>query len=357
MPLNYWRRATWPDRLLLLAPLAIAAQLAGADPAIVFALSALALIPLAGKIGQSTEELSAYLGTHAGILLNVTMGNAVEFIIALLAIQHGLFGLVKASITGTIIGNVLAGLGLAFFVGGMRFAEQRFDTRNAGLNSTLLLLGVTAIVVPSAFFYFSPAAPGVRAADAQSLSLLVAVLLLAIYSLSLLFSLKTHSFLFARPTDVKPRWSLPVTVAILAGSTLLAAWVSEIFVSGIAPVAAQWGLGQVFIGAVLVALVGSATEFLLAVRAALRNNLELSITMTIGSSIQTALFVAPLLVLLSAAMGTPMNLVFSLFELLALFASVLIVNEISSDGQTNWFEGALLGVTYLIMAGMFFFVH
>lgn len=345
------------DNLLFLVPIAFLLRFLGVDPALTFIASGIAIIPLAAKISQSTQDLSSYLGSHFGGLLNVTFGNIVEFFIAVLALSHGLVEVVKASIIGTIIGNVLLGLGLALLFGGARYREQRFDTRTAGLNSTLLLLGAIALIIPSAFSLFSPSGTAsASASEVGLLSILVSALLLALYLLSMLFSLKTHPYLFNRRPADKPRWSQTRALLVLLVSTVLVAILSEWFVSGIAPLAYSWGWGPIFVGAVLVALIGGAVEYLAAMRAALLNNLDLSISMTIGSSIQTALFIAPLLVLGSAVAGQPLNLVFSPFEVLGLLATVLVVNEISSDGQTNWFEGALLCTTYLIMAGMFFFV-
>lgn len=354
---RYVREWNALDNLLVAVPIAILLYFIHADPALVFVFSGIALVPLASKIGQATEELSIHYGSHAGGLLNVTFGNIVEFFIAALALSHGLVEVVKASIVGTIIGNVLLGLGLALLFGGARYREQRFDTRTAGLNSTLLLLGATAILIPSAFYHFAASARTAQgAAEVEALSVLVAALLLALYLLSMLFSFKTHHYLYNHRLPSKPGWSVRQSLGVLALSTLMVALLAELFVSGIEPLASRWNLSQIFVGAVLVAVIGGATEYLSAIRAALSNNLELSIAMTIGSSIQTALFIAPLLVLGSALLGAPMTLVFPLFEILALLATVLIVNEISSDGQTNWFEGALLCTTYLIMAALFFFI-
>lgn len=348
-----------PWEWALVFPLAaLLASAAGMPAPWVFVLSALGILPLSRLISRATHELAGHLGSYSGGLLNITMANAAEFIIALLAIRHGLVEVVKASIAGSIVGNILLGLGLALLAGGLKFRDQRFDTRTTGLTSTLLLLGVMAIVVPSALYLLPGAVPSpVLDARVSQLSLMVAALLLALYVLSMLFSLKTHSHLFehAPAPRRRPRGALWRPAAVLLASTLLVAAVSELFIVGVRDVGASWGLGPLFLGAILIALVGNASEYMAAAAAALRNNLELSITMTVGSSIQMALFVAPLLVFASALIGPPITLAFGLIEILALGASVLVVNEISSDGQTSWFEGALLCVTYLILAGLFFF--
>ncbi len=349
----------WPSWLPLLSfPILLAAQLLAAPGIILFVLSIIAIIALAAQMGRSTEELAGHFGSTLGGFFNATFGNAAEFIIAIVAINAGLFDLVKASLTGSIIGNILFVMGASFFVGGLRYREQSFDVKQAGLNSTMLLIAVASMLVPSAFFFFAQSTPGHDiGVETEQLSLFVAVLMISLYVLSLVFSFHTHAYLFRKRLHEAPKGRADHAILVLLLSTVALALASEIFTHQLTGVAAQFNLSQIFMGAVVVALVGNAAEHMSALSAAKKNDLDLALAITIGSSIQIALLVAPLLVLVSYfILGTPLNLVFSLFEILAVFAAVLIVNEISSDGQTNWFEGAQLMAMYMILAGLFFFV-
>ncbi len=344
------------DLMLIFVPVTIALELLGAGSTLLFVSSVLAIIPLAAKMGEATEELAKTLGGHIGGLLNATFGNAAELIIALLAVDRGLIDLVKASLAGSIIGNLLFVFGLSVFIGGLKFKEQKFSSYLAGMNSTMLLIAFMSMMIPS-LFHFVPAEH--RGNDEDILSLAVSVLLIVLYVLSMVFSLKTHEYLFRSKGggEEKPKWSRNKSVAILAISTVALGVISEIFVGQIEPVASGFGLTELFIGAIIVAVVGNAAEHIAAVFFALKNDIELSMNVTVGSSLQIALFVAPLTVLAGAAMGRGMNLVFTPFEVIAVFASVLIVNEIATDARVNWFEGAQLMIMYLIIAVLFYFVR
>jgi len=343
------------DILLVFVPVTLILGWVGADSTMLFASSILAILPLAAKMGEATEELAKIYGGHIGGLLNATFGNMAELIIALIAISRGLEELVKASLAGAIIGNLTFVLGFSILIGGLKFKEQKLSTHLAGMNSTMLLIAFTSIMIPS-LFHFVPAEH--RGNDEELLSLSVSILLITVYVLSMVFSLKTHSYLFrSKESQEKPKWNRDIAIGILLASTVALALVSEVFVGQVEHVGKSFGLTELFIGAVIVALVGNAAEHLAAVFFALKNDLDLSINVTVGSSLQVAMFVAPIAVMAGALMGKPMDLVFTPFEVIAVFASVLIVNQISTDGRCNWFEGAQLVIMYLIIAVLFYFVR
>ena len=343
------------DILLVFVPVTLILGWVGADSTMLFASSILAILPLAAKMGEATEELAKIYGGHIGGLLNATFGNMAELIIALIAISRGLEELVKASLAGAIIGNLTFVLGFSILIGGLKFKEQKLSTHLAGMNSTMLLIAFTSIMIPS-LFHFVPAEH--RGNDEELLSLSVSILLITVYVLSMVFLLKTHSYLFrSKESQEKPKWNRDIAIGILLASTVALALVSEVFVGQVEHVGKSFGLTELFIGAVIVALVGNAAEHLAAVFFALKNDLDLSINVTVGSSLQVAMFVAPIAVMAGALMGKPMDLVFTPFEVIAVFASVLIVNQISTDGRCNWFEGAQLVIMYLIIAVLFYFVR
>lgn len=345
------------DILLVFIPIAILLDISGADGTLVFISSLLAILPLAAKMGEATEELAKIYGGHVGGLLNATFGNAAELIIALLAISKGLVDLVKASIAGSIIGNLLFVLGLSIILGGLKFKEQKLSAHLGAMNSTMLMIALMSLMVPSMFHFIPTDHWG---DDEKTLSLAVAALLIVLYLLSIVFSLKTHEYLFRSQEKVhaeKAKWSRNFSIGVLLASTIALAFVSEIFVGQVEHVAHSFGLTELFIGAIVVALVGNAAEHLAAVFFALKNDIDLAVNVTVGSSLQIALFVAPLAVIVGTLMGQPMDLVFTPFEMIAVFASVLIVNEMTTDGRFNWFEGAQLVIMYMIIAVLFFFVR
>jgi Ca2+:H+ antiporter len=285
-----------------------------------------------------------------GGLLSASFGNATELIIGIFALNAGLIEVVKASITGSIIGNLLLVLGLAMFSGGWRRDKQSFNKTGILAQSTTLFLATIALVVPAIFFQ---TAGDTRAVE--GLSVLVSLVLVCVYGATLLFSLHTHKHLYREEAGkFVPRWSTARAVATLVGAMLAVAWVSDIVVGSIEPLAASLGWSQLFIGVIFVALIGNAAENVSAVVVARKNRMDLALQISIGSATQIVLVVAPVLVLLGALLGQPMNLVFSTLELAAMALAVLIVNFIVQDGESNWLEGLQLLAAYAIMATAFF---
>ncbi len=347
------------DWLLLFVPFTVALALLGADPLYIFLSSALAIIPLAGLLGRATEHLTCHAGAAAGSLLNASLGNAAELIIALVALREGLHDVVKASLTGSIIGNILLVLGASMVAGGIKYERQRFNQTAAGVGSSLLVLAAVSLVIP-ALFHFTAADRGVRIE--HELSLLISVVLFVIYCLSLAFSLKTHRHLVSAGShdaeDLGERpWSYPLSVGVLAGVTVLIAVMSELLVGAIEPTAHRLGLTQIFVGVILVALVGNAAEHSTAVLMAMKNKMDLALGIAVGSSMQIALFVAPVLVFASYVIGDhPLDLIFTPFEVAAVAMSVLILGFVAVDGESHWMEGVMLLGVYAMLAVAFFFL-
>jgi Ca2+:H+ antiporter len=363
-----------PERLLLgllvFIPLAAMAELRHWGALTVFGFAALAIIPLAGLMGSATESLAHRFGAGVGGLLNATFGNAAELIIALAALQKGLYDVVKASLTGSIIGNVLLVLGLSILLGGLGRERQTFDRAAAAAGSTLLALAGIGLVVPAMFHIVGQHAVEIARVTAASeqasertLSLEIAMVLFAAYLLSLLFSLRTHRHLYAGQehagahAPVGPVPSSGRAALTLAVATALVAWMSELLVGAVEEASQAVGVSEVFIGVVVVAVIGNAAEHSTAVLMAMKDKMDLGLNIAIGSSIQIALFVAPILVFVSYAMPHgPMDLRFTPFEVLAVAISVGVVNLVAQDGESNWLEGALLVAVYLILGTAFFFL-
>lgn len=350
--------ASWLDVLLVFVPVSLALALFKADPLLVFATSALAIIPLAGLLGRATEHLTSHVGAGVGSLLNASLGNAAELIIALAALREGLHDVVKASLTGSIIGNVLLVLGASMIAGGAKYERQKFNQTAAGMGASLLVLAAVSLIIP-ALFHFTAADRGV--AIERELSLLIAIVLFVIYVLSLMFSLRTHRHVFAGAEhdchDLGERpWSYRMAVSVLAGVTALIAVMSELLVGAIEPTAHHLGLTQVFVGVILVALVGNAAEHSTAVFMAMKNKMDLALGIAVGSSMQIALFVAPVLVFASYAFGAPLDLIFTPFEVAAVTMSVLILGFVSIDGESHWMEGVMLVGVYVMLAVAFYFL-
>lgn len=339
---------------LLLAPAAIALPLLDAPAALVFAVSAAAIIPLAHLMGLATEELAARTGPTFGGLMNATLGNAAELIIGVFALRAGLVELVKASLTGSILGNLLLILGLSLLVGGMRYQRQSFNRQAAGMNVALLALAAVGLVVPALFEFTHQTDPGHVLED---LSITVAIVLMAIYLLSLWFSLKTHPHLF-RPEGAQeePEWSLRRSLVTLVLSTALVAWLSEILVGVTEETIAALGVSEFFLGIIIIPLVGNAAEHGAAVMMAAKNKMDLSFAIAVGSSTQVALFVAPLLVFVSLLLGNHMDLSFTAFEVTAVALATGVVTVIALDGESNWLEGAQLMAVYGILVAAFYFL-
>jgi Ca2+:H+ antiporter len=342
--------------LLLVLPIALIAQLGHWSAMWLFILSAVGVIPLAGLIGEATEAIASYTGPKVGGLLNATLGNAAELIITLVAVQAGLLDLVKASITGSILGNLLLVMGFSMVVGGVRNGVQRFDRRQAGNNAVLLTIIVIAMVIPTIFSQSIGPDSNPRV---EALSLGVAGVMIVLYGLGLFFSLRMPAA--ASPLSYetyetlhKPEFKLTSALIMLALATLGVVWLSEVLVGAVEVVVAQFGLSEFFLGIILIPIVGNVAEHLVAVQEASRNHMDLSIEIAVSSSLQIALFVAPLLVFISLLMGHPLTLIFNQFELLALIAAVLVAALVSSDGESNWLEGAALLTVYTILGIGFF---
>ena len=343
--------------LLIFAPIAIIGQFLGWSPTLLFAASALAVVPAAGILGQATEELAVHTGPRLGGLLNATLGNAAELIITLFAIRAGLLELVKASITGSIIGNVLLVLGFSILLGGIKNGEQHFDRTQAGANATQLLMAVLALVIPSLFFFAHTEATG----PVEWLSLGTAITMLVIYALGLVFAFRRTSPEPDLGQETRAEhhggWTVRRSIILLLAATGLIAWLSEILVGAVEHTVAALGISEFFIGIIVVPLVGNVAEHTVAVQTAWKNKMELSLAVSLGSSLQIALFVAPVLVFLSLLMGHPLTLVFNQFEIIALFAGILIAALVAQDGESNWLEGAQLLGVYVILALAFFFLR
>jgi Ca2+:H+ antiporter len=357
----------WPYLLVPFIPLAVVLDLAGASSVAVFFTSAAGVVPTAALMGRATEELATRSGPGVGGLLNVTFGNAPELIIALFALQKGLHEVVKASLAGSVIGNILLVLGASMFVGGLGREKQEFNRTAASAQSSMLLLAAAALVMPAIFEAVdgsglpSPgAARVVYGTDVEHLSLFVAIILIASYGAGLVFSLKTHRSLFnpaREPEEGAPEpWSVRRSVGALALAGVAVALMSEILVGSISEAASSIGLTEFFVGAIVVATVGNAAEHWVAVLVARKGKMDLSVNIAIGSSAQIALFVAPVLVLVSFVLGpAPMPLVFNGFELGAFLLAVLIANHVTNEGESTWFEGVQLLAVYAVVALAFAF--
>jgi Ca2+:H+ antiporter len=346
--------------LLIFVPLAIALEFwpGGGNRTAVFICSGLGIIPLAGWIGRATESLVAHVGEGVGALLNATFGNAAELIIAIMALSKGLTGVVKASITGSIIGNVLLVLGLSILLGGTKYRQQHFNKTAARTSAISLSLAAIALVIPSVFHL--AARTGWSPLLEQQLSLGIAAVLFITYVCVLGFTLKTHRQLFvgsSGETEINDdNWSRRKSVTVLLVATALVALLSEFLVGTIEYVRASLGITEVFVGVIIVAIVGNAAEHSTAITMAMKNKMDLSVGIAVGSSLQIALFVAPVLIFISYAFGRPMDLEFPTPEVVAVVVSVYILFQISGDGETNWIEGVQLLSLYLILGFLFFYL-
>jgi Ca2+:H+ antiporter len=343
--------------LLLFIPIAFIVSFLHLGELWLFITSALAIIPLARILGAATEELAARVGSGIGGLLNATFGNAVEMIIAFFALQAGLYEIVKASITGSIIGNVLFVLGLAIYLGGLGREKQTFNRTAASVSASQLVLATAGLLIPAAFAFTTPASEMTEFLR-EEVSVGVALLLLGSYVAQLIFSLKTHKHLYSEEEELEVHgqaWSIRHSIIVLVGATVLVAFMSELLVEGVGYLTEQLGLTELFVGVILVALIGNAAEHLTAVIVAMKNKMDLAVSIAMGSTLQVALFVAPVLVLIGFFIGRPLDLFFNLFELAAIGVTMLIAQAITQDGESNWFEGVQLLACYAILAVAFFF--
>jgi Ca2+:H+ antiporter len=346
--------------LLVFVPISIAAETLHWGTMPVFVTSALAIIPLAIWLSTATEEVAIVTGPAIGGLLNAVFGNATELIIGLVALRAGLVDIVKASITGTIISNLLLAMGLSMFFGGLRYKEQEFKPIVARVSGTSMTLATIAILLPTMAFY---SAGKVETLPVKELSIIVAIVLMVVYVLTLLFSLKTHSYLYDVGVaeledgqhDETHKPDLKLWLGILFAATIAVAYESEMFVGVVEEATKGLGLSPLFTGVILLPLVGGAAEYVTAVGVAMKNNMDLSVSVAMGSSLLVALFMGPILVLVGQFMGLPMDLSFNPFEVVAVAVAVIVANLISLDGRSNWLEGALLLSTYVILGAAFYF--
>lgn len=340
--------------LLLALPFTFLAESLGWWPVAIFALAALGVIPLASYIGDATEALAHYTSPRIGALLNATLGNAAELIITVVAVRAGLLELVKASITGSILGNLLLVLGFAMLFGGLRHGPQTFDRRQASRNSILLVLAVIAMLIPSLLsHYIGPQGDP----KVEALSIGVAIIMITLYALGLVDANNASESPMSHiiPEDEpEEHWSIAQALAVLAAATLAIVWLSEVLVGMAQAVIAGLGISEFFLGIILIPVIGNVAEHLVAVQMANKNKMDLSVEIAVSSSLQIALFVGPLLVFISLFLGHPLQLIFNQFELLALAMAVIVSALVSSDGESTWLEGAGLLAVYLILGLAFF---
>jgi Ca2+:H+ antiporter len=352
------------DWLLVFFPAAIAVRYVPAwnNATLLFLFSCLAIIPLAGWMGRATEDLASHMGQGIGGLLNATFGNAAELIIGLMALSRDLIGVVKASITGSIIGNLLLVLGASVLAGGIKYPEQRFNRTAVRSATTSLSLAAIGLLIPTIFHLTADDRPGGWSQQSeQKLSLAIACILFATYFCVLFFTLRTHRKLFAGEDHERHELgnkgpSKGRSLLTLLIATIAVAFMSELLVGSVEAARATLGFTEVFVGVIVVAIVGNAAEHSTAVITAMKNKMDLSLGIAIGSSLQIALFVAPVLVFASYAMGKPMDLEFSIPEVIAVLGAVYIVAQISGDGESNWLEGVQLLSVYLILAVLFYYL-
>lgn len=340
--------------MLLFVPISFIGKFLNFSPTIMFILAALSIIPLAGIMGEGTEEISSYTGPKIGGFLNATFGNATELIISFFALKSGLFEVVKSSIAGSIIGNILLVLGASMFIGGLKHKTQNFNINVVETTSSMLLFSLIGLCVPA--FFTHTINPNLLNTRYEGLSLVVAIVMFILYILSLIFSFFTHKDLYATTTEEdghESKWSLKKSIAILIIATVIIAIESEFLVGGIEDITSKLGLSEFFVGIILIPIIGNAAEHSTAITMALKNKMDVAIEIALGSSLQIILFVAPVLIFLSL-LFTPMSIIFNPFELVSLIASVIIANKVANDGQSNWLEGAQLMAVYFIIAAGFF---
>ncbi len=352
------RPYAWALGLLLFLPISLILELVIGPGIGTFAAAGLGIVPLAWFMGLATEEVGKHAGPGVGGLLNATFGNATELIIAVFALSRGLQDVVKASLTGSIIGNLLLVVGLSMVAGGLRYKTQSFSREASGIHTTMLLVAVIGLVMPALYVLSAQAAGAVSITILDEMSLGIAAILLAVYVFGLIFSLHTHRDIFnpVSQKEEKPLWSLRGALLVLVVATVLVAGASELLVGSIEAARGALGLTNLFLGVIVVAIIGNAAEHGSAVLMALRNKMDLSLAVAMTSTTQIALFVAPVLVFVSLLTAQVMTLDFEVFELVSVALSTALVSSIVSDGRSNWYEGLLLVMVYA-MIGVAFFVH
>lgn len=339
--------------LLVFVPIAVLLRLSDSDPVAIFVASALAIVPLAALMGTSTEEIAVRTGPQIGGLLNATLGNAAELIITIFALREGLLELVRASIIGSILGNLLLVMGLALLLGGLKNGLQVFDRRSAMMSATLLILAFMALAIPS---LFDVTFVELKAFESELLlSEGIALILILLYAGNIIYSLTSHEGTGAAvEIHHEPQWSMPMAVGVLAAATIGIVFMSEFLVTTVEPVVEELGWSELFVGVIIVPIIGNVAEHLVAVQQALKNRIELAMTIALGSSLQIALFVAPVLVFISLLFEDKLILAFTIPEVVALAAASYVGSLVAQDGETNWFEGLMLLGVYLIIALAFF---
>ena len=347
---------SWLNLLLVVAPVSWYLAYSGNTSIWVFVVAALCLIPAAGLIGAATEELANRSGPALGGFLNATFGNAAELIIAIVALRAHHVEIVKASITGSIIGNLLLVLGASFFVGGVRHGTQRFNRTAASSATVMLSLALAALVMPATVDLFAFGSLEARPEILDRLSFWTSFVLLAVYAAGLVFAFRTHKDPLRQVAHHGSHMSRSGAITLLAIGTLLTTVEAEILIGGLEPAIKQFGMTELFAGVIVVALVGNAAEHYSAIVAAAKNDMTLAIEISIGSSAQIALMVAPLLVILGPFLGQPMSLVFNSFEMVAIGLSVATVSLVAMDGESNWLEGLQLLSLYIILAAAFYII-
>ena len=376
--------------LVLFAPMALVLEFTHSEPLLIFIFAAIALIPLAKLIGDSTEHLAIHYGTTIASLLNVTFGNAAEIIIGIVALSAGLVNLVKASIIGSIIGNILLIFGLSLVVGGLKQKEQFFNKENTSYQSSMLFLAIIGLAVPT-ILSITVSNPTTEVSlvgqgNIQFISDVLAFVLLGVYIASIIFTFVTHKHLFAIPSmkreekdngqrnsnegnkvyqDIDNQrqhsedshWSKKKSILLLGAGVIGVVLVSEVLVSSVEVTIKKFGFGEMFVGAIIVGIVGNAAEHSSAIMLARKGKLDLSIGIAAGSGTQVAIFVVPILVIAGIVVNRPFNLVFTIYELAMVFLAALILNFIAHDGKSNWFEGIMLTAAYIMIAVGFFFIR
>lgn len=335
--------------LLAFIPISFVLEFTHANPVLIFITACLSIVPLAGLMGEATEELSAYVGPRIGGFLNATFGNATELIISFFALKAGLFDVVKASIAGSVLGNILLVLGASMLAGGLKYKTQTFNRRAIDVSSTMLLFAVIGLSIPAIFTHTIDVS--LISTKYESLSVIVALLMFALYILGLIFSFYTHKDIYGTEHEeaLEGKWSLKRSLFVLVAATVFIALESEFLVGSVEPMTKALGLSEFFVGIILIPIIGNAAEHSTAIVMAMKNKMDIAVEIAIGSSLQIILFVAPVLIFLSQ-LFTPMSIVFNEFELIALISSVFIANKVSTDGESNWLEGAQLIIIYIIIA-------
>ena len=342
--------------MLVFIPISFIAKFMNASGTIMFLLACLSIIPLAGLIGEGTEEISFYSGPKIGGFLNGTFGNATELIISFFALKEGLFEVVKSSIAGAVIGNILLVVGASMLFGGLKYKTQKFNQKVSEVSSTMLLFAVLGLCIPALFTHTVDTK--LLNTRYEGLSIFVAVVMIIIYALSLFFSFSTHKHIYNNNDEEHggtPKWSLKKAILVLVLSTVFIAIESEFLVNGIEPLTEKLGWSEFFVGIILIPIIGNAAEHTTAIVMARKDKMDVALEIAIGSSLQIILFVAPVLIFISLFFK-PMSIVFNQFELIALIASVIIANRVSHDGESNWLEGVQLLAVYLIIAASFFII-